>query len=160
MGQQQPSLLSALRQGLIYTRRSSYSRIRPEGFPRPAYFIPGRDGDGGLARFQSCWDVVGIGGFSSKMQKRFLVMKHTQKRDWELLSTSPCRDFRGASFWFSAKKSVFGPRNIFGQKIAFVGQKSDFLSKSVCLMGSKSRKSHFLRKKKAPAGTPILAQGF
>ena len=42
---------------------------RREGFPRPAYFIPGCDGDGGLARFQSCSSlvVVGIGGFSSKM---------------------------------------------------------------------------------------------
>ena len=33
------------------------------GIPLTAYLVPGRDGDGGLARFQSCWDVVGVGGF-------------------------------------------------------------------------------------------------
>ena len=30
-------------------------------------FFPGRDGDGGLARFKSCWDVV-VGGFSKDQE--------------------------------------------------------------------------------------------
>ena len=48
---------------------------RSEGFPLTAYLVPGRDGDGGLARFQSCSPVV-VGGFSSEIQYSYtLILK-------------------------------------------------------------------------------------
>ena len=56
------------------------SKNQSEGFPLTAYSVPGHDGDGGLARFQSCSDVAAVAvgvGFSSKMQKWNLMMNHT-----------------------------------------------------------------------------------
>ena len=109
------------------------------GIPLTGYLIPGcdgiwaRTGSGVSVSLLSLLSLLSSSSSSSsksskigKNAKRFLMMKHTLKKDWELLSTSYCTGFRCAAFWFSGKKSVFGPENMFDPNWLVFDQKSDF----------------------------------
>ena len=95
--------------------------------------VPGRDGDGAAARFQSCADVVGVGNFSSQRQTEIDAESYLDKRVGISIDRKHHSFCAAHLVGNKNQRNAFGPGVNFHRKMLFCVKQVKF-----CLMGSRA----------------------